>query len=674
MVDTGVGASPRPRCTPRLRRLAAPAPATPRSSPTATSTTSSASGLFEEEAAASGWPPPRVVAHEHLPRRFDRYVLTAGYNQVINRRQFGVDTLVWPTQYRYPDETYVDERARSDVGGLEVHLRHEKGETDDATVTWIPARRVLCPGDLFIWSSPNAGNPQKVQRYPREWAAGAAAHGRARRASSSCPATACRSSARSGSARRSPRPREYLESPGRPDARADERGRAAGRGPRTRSRRRRHLAGPAVPPARLRRAGVHRAQRLAPVRRVVGRQPRAPSSPRPSAALAAELAALAGGAGPAGRARRVPGRRGRRRRRCAWPATSPSSRGWRAPDDPAVVRGAPPRHRGARADAATSTMARGVFRWAARESSATRGPDGPDAGAIRLVSGRGKTHPAPSGCADRVPTVAPRAGARCAPAGRAGPLGLHRARLRRQARGDHDRALDLPPLAGLLDRRGRHRRAASSCSSSARSSATGASGDDIPRQSQYHLPLEMLYTVVPILIVFGLFAATSSWRTRSWPTPARRVTDRRQRLPVGLEVHLPRHRRRRRRPDDPGPDDGHPGGHRRPHHPARRPTSSTASTSEASTSRATRCPGCRTSSRFNAVQTGTFFGQCTQLCGLYHSLMFFQVKVVTPSQYSAWLAQTHQPPPPLAAAAHGDRSSRPPRRSRRSRPRARGTN
>ncbi len=29
---------------------------------------------------------------------------------------------------------------------------------------------MLCSGDLFIWASPNAGNPQKVQRYPREWA------------------------------------------------------------------------------------------------------------------------------------------------------------------------------------------------------------------------------------------------------------------------------------------------------------------------------------------------------------------------------------------------------------------------------------------------------------------------------------------------------------------------
>ena len=127
-------------------------------------------GAFEEEARERGWPAPRVVAHENLPARFDRYRLTAGLNQVVNRRQFGARDLVWPTQYRYPDETYALERTL-EVGGLEVRLRHEKGETDDATVTWVPSRGVLCTGDLFIWSSPNAGNPQKVQRYPREWAA-----------------------------------------------------------------------------------------------------------------------------------------------------------------------------------------------------------------------------------------------------------------------------------------------------------------------------------------------------------------------------------------------------------------------------------------------------------------------------------------------------------------------
>jgi alkyl sulfatase BDS1-like metallo-beta-lactamase superfamily hydrolase len=110
-----------------------------------------------------------VIAHEALPARFDRYILTAGYNEVINRRQFRVPNLRWPTEYRYPDRTYRD-TLTLDVGALTFHLHHARGETDDHTWTWVPDRKVLCCGDFFIWACPNAGNPFKVQRYPREWA------------------------------------------------------------------------------------------------------------------------------------------------------------------------------------------------------------------------------------------------------------------------------------------------------------------------------------------------------------------------------------------------------------------------------------------------------------------------------------------------------------------------
>ncbi|HUZ44494.1 MAG TPA: alkyl sulfatase dimerization domain-containing protein [Acidimicrobiales bacterium] len=125
--------------------------------------------IFEEEATANGWTMPTVVAHEDLPRRFDRYILTAGYNAVINQRQFQVPGLRWPTEYRYPDRTYRD-RLEVEVGGLRLELHHARGETDDHTWTWIPEQRTLCSGDLFIWATPNGGNPQKVQRYAREWA------------------------------------------------------------------------------------------------------------------------------------------------------------------------------------------------------------------------------------------------------------------------------------------------------------------------------------------------------------------------------------------------------------------------------------------------------------------------------------------------------------------------
>jgi alkyl sulfatase BDS1-like metallo-beta-lactamase superfamily hydrolase len=126
---------------------------------------------FEEEAAARGWTAPRVLAHEAMPARFDRYTLTAGYNEVVNQRQFALPDLRWPREYRYPDQTYSGAFALS-VGGLDLQLTHCRGETDDHTYTWVPERKVLCCGDLFIWASPNAGNPQKAQRYPREWAQG----------------------------------------------------------------------------------------------------------------------------------------------------------------------------------------------------------------------------------------------------------------------------------------------------------------------------------------------------------------------------------------------------------------------------------------------------------------------------------------------------------------------
>jgi alkyl sulfatase BDS1-like metallo-beta-lactamase superfamily hydrolase len=126
---------------------------------------------YDVDNATAGAAPVTVVAHDAVAARFDRYRVSAGYNTVINRRQFGFgDGFEWPTEYRYPDRTYRD-RLDLDVGGLRVELHHARGETDDHTWAWIPSRRVLCTGDLFIWASPNCGNPQKVQRYPNDWAA-----------------------------------------------------------------------------------------------------------------------------------------------------------------------------------------------------------------------------------------------------------------------------------------------------------------------------------------------------------------------------------------------------------------------------------------------------------------------------------------------------------------------
>ncbi|MEV6985953.1 alkyl sulfatase dimerization domain-containing protein [Sphaerisporangium sp. NPDC051017] len=114
-------------------------------------------------------PRPLVVAHEDVAARFARYARTAGYNTVINQRQFGFSGLRWPTSYRQPDLTYHD-RLTVSLGDVTFSLRHARGETDDATWAYLPERGVLLTGDLFVWVTPNAGNPQKAQRYPDEWA------------------------------------------------------------------------------------------------------------------------------------------------------------------------------------------------------------------------------------------------------------------------------------------------------------------------------------------------------------------------------------------------------------------------------------------------------------------------------------------------------------------------
>jgi len=56
------------------------------------------------------------------------------------------------------------------VGDARIELHHARGETDDHLWAWLPDRKWIMAGDFVIWNFPNAGNPQKVQRYPVEWA------------------------------------------------------------------------------------------------------------------------------------------------------------------------------------------------------------------------------------------------------------------------------------------------------------------------------------------------------------------------------------------------------------------------------------------------------------------------------------------------------------------------
>ena len=175
-------------------------------------------------------------------------------------------------------------------------------------------------------------------------------------------------------------------------------------------------------------------------------------------------------------------------------------------------------------------------------------------------------------------------------------------------------------------------------------------GDNIPRQSQYNLPLEWTYTIIPILVVLGLFVATMVVENKEVALPKTNVTievnafqwgwkfiypgkevvvtgqttqDPTMIMPVNENVHI----------DLTSTDVIH-GFYVRSFNFSRY-----------------ALPGVLNQFTLRAVDLGTYHGQCTQLCGLYHSLMVFRVKVVSQSQYASWLSANYNPKAANAAQA-----------------------
>lgn len=139
-------------------------------------------GAFLKEAEAMGMKRPRVVGHENVSPRFRRYERTNGYNFTINARQFApaeelslnekgghARRRFGPDPFVEPDTTFRD-TLDIRVGDTHFEMRHAIGETDDHLWAWVPEHKAVCSGDFVTWVFPNAGNPQKVQRYPLEWA------------------------------------------------------------------------------------------------------------------------------------------------------------------------------------------------------------------------------------------------------------------------------------------------------------------------------------------------------------------------------------------------------------------------------------------------------------------------------------------------------------------------
>jgi cytochrome c oxidase subunit II len=163
--------------------------------------------------------------------------------------------------------------------------------------------------------------------------------------------------------------------------------------------------------------------------------------------------------------------------------------------------------------------------------------------------------------------------------------------------------------------------------------------DAIPRQTQYHTLFEIVYTIVPILVVLVLFAFTVVTENEVDATPAN--------APVVINVTAFQWGWR----FDYAGQNVQVIGETTQSPQMVIPTGENVQINLRSTDvihgfyvpdfnfSRYALPGVLNTFDFNVPNAGVYRGQCTQFCGLYHSLMLFSVKAVSPDQFQAWLAQ-----------------------------------
>lgn len=171
----------------------------------------------------------------------------------------------------------------------------------------------------------------------------------------------------------------------------------------------------------------------------------------------------------------------------------------------------------------------------------------------------------------------------------------------------------------------------------------------IPKQSQYHIPLELLYTIVPIVIVIVLFVATLIVENPEVSNPRTDVVVNVNAFQWGWKFSYPGHAVVVVGQTTQSPTMVVPANTNVHVNLTSTDVVHGFYVKEFNFSRFA-LPGVTNQFTFNAVKTGVYSGQCTQLCGLYHSLMFFKVKVVSPTTYDQWLLANRNVSAATAAA------------------------
>jgi cytochrome c oxidase subunit II len=175
--------------------------------------------------------------------------------------------------------------------------------------------------------------------------------------------------------------------------------------------------------------------------------------------------------------------------------------------------------------------------------------------------------------------------------------------------------------------------------------------DEPPRQVRYNLPIEIMYTVIPFIMVgvfFFFTARDENYIDKLPPHPDVTVTV--YGYQWSWQFHYPQYKVA-----------GTPGGVSETGvaWPGRLPLL------EIPTNRTVRfnlvsldvvhsfwivpfefkrdvIPGHPNHFEVTPIKTGTFIGHCTELCGVYHSRMLFTVKIVTPAQFQSWISAQQQ--------------------------------
>jgi cytochrome c oxidase subunit 2 len=173
-------------------------------------------------------------------------------------------------------------------------------------------------------------------------------------------------------------------------------------------------------------------------------------------------------------------------------------------------------------------------------------------------------------------------------------------------------------------------------------------GDKLPPQVRYNMPIEILYTVIPFVLIAVLFYYTAKDENVLTATPANPdVTVN----VVGFQWSWEF--------DYPGQGVKETGA---PWDPAKPDSQQTLPVLEVPVGERVQfnltspdvvhafwvpeflfkrdvLPGHPNHFQVNLTKTGTYTGHCSELCGVYHSRMLFTLKVVTPQEYKTWIAQ-----------------------------------